>query len=179
MPTHLFRILRPALSGCVAACLVLPLPALAAQQPALDLSGAARPGAPVETRHLSVATAVSAAGVKPGERVTLFVDVTPKPGMHVYSPEQKDFIPVGLTLAATDGLRPGPVTFPKPEKYFFAPLKETQLVFSRTFRIAQEVTPAGPARPLTIKGTLRYQACDEAICYVPQNVPVSWMVTVR
>jgi hypothetical protein len=32
--------------------------------------------------------------------------------------------------------------------------------------------------PLTITGTVRYQACDDAICYVPQTVAVKWIVPV-
>ena len=27
---------------------------------------------------------------------------------------------------------------------------------------------------LTIKGTLRYQACDDKVCFRPTSVPVEW-----
>jgi Thiol:disulfide interchange protein DsbD, N-terminal len=131
----------------------------------------------VETRHLTVTTSASAVSVQ--GRLTLFVDVTPKPKMHVYSPEQKDVIPVTLTVSA-DGLRISPTKFPKPEKYYFAPLKETQFVYSRPFRLALDATLVptliGGSEPLTIKGMLRYQACDDAICYLPQNLPLVWTV---
>jgi hypothetical protein len=30
-----------------------------------------------------------------------------------------------------------------------------------------------------IKGTLRYQACDDTICYMPKNVPVSWSIRLK
>ena len=55
-------------------------------------------------------------------------------------------------------------------------LKETQLVYSKPFRIAQDVTLKEPSAPLTIKGTVRYQACDDTICYRPTNVPVQWTI---
>jgi DsbC/DsbD-like thiol-disulfide interchange protein len=143
----------------------------------LNLSGA-KDSNRVETRHLTVTT--SATAVAAQGRVTLFVDVNPKPKMHVYSPEQKDAIPVGLTVETNDSVRPGATKFPKPEKYFFAPLKETQFVYSRPFRLSHEATltktAQGAGAALTIKGTLRYQACDDAVCYMPQNVPVSWTV---
>jgi hypothetical protein len=145
-----------------------------------------RPGsARVETRHLTLTTSASAPDLARGGRVTLFVDIAPKPKMHVYSPEQKDVIPIALTIEATDRIRSGATTFPKPEKYFFAPLKETQLVYSKPFRLAQEITHlaadgAGTSDvPITINGTLRYQACDDTICYLPQSVPVSWALTMR
>jgi hypothetical protein len=25
-----------------------------------------------------------------------------------------------------------------------------------------------------LEGTLRYQACDDRVCYIPQNLPVKW-----
>ena len=27
---------------------------------------------------------------------------------------------------------------------------------------------------LTVEGTLRYQACDDRMCYIPQTLPVKW-----
>ena len=67
--------------------------------------------------------------------------------------------------------------YPAAEKLFMAALNETQLVYSKPFRIAQPVILAGNATgDVTISGTVKYQACDDAICYVPQNVPVTWTV---
>jgi hypothetical protein len=44
------------------------------------------------------------------------------------------------------------------------------------------VTLAKSARAgdtITVKGTFEYQACDESVCYRPQKVSVSWMLTLR
>ncbi len=150
-------------------------------------SMAGQGGATTETAHLAVATRVSDPRVAPGTRVALFVDVTPKPKMHVYAPEQKDVIPVSLTLEAGE-FKVHPPQFPRPEKYFFKPLDETQLVFSKPFRIVQDITvaltPAVRERAratgsITVTGTLRYQACDDAICYMPQSVPVTWTIGLK
>ncbi len=176
---------RAVLGGAVACCSVAILGARVpdgqTSTPGELLPGLSAPGgARAETRHLSLTTSASTASEASARRITLFVDITPKPKMHVYSPEQKDVIPVSLTIAPADGLRPGATKFPKPEQYFFAPLEETQLVYSKPFRLAQEVTLSGATRSsVTIKGTLRYQACDEAVCYLPQNVPVSWTVALK
>ena len=51
-----------------------------------------------ETAHLVATTAAVSTPVAPGARVSLRLDVAPKPGMHVYSPRQKDYIPVSLTI---------------------------------------------------------------------------------
>jgi hypothetical protein len=143
-----------------------------------------------ETPHLTITTSAAAPRVAPGARLSLYVDVVPKPKMHVYAPEQKEYIPIRLTLAVDDDtFRASTPKFPKPEKYFFKPLKETQLVFSKPFRIVQEITVAATSAlrararadgaSLTIAGIVRYQACDDAICYVPREVPVSWVVGLR
>ncbi len=135
-----------------------------------------------DTKHLTISASTSAKSAAPGAKVSLFVDVAPKPKMHVYAPEQKDdYIPVSLTLKAAEGVRAEPIQFPPGETYFFAPLKETQRVFSKKFRIVQPVTLGKDLKgdTVTITGIVRYQACDDAICYVPQNVPVSWTIALK
>ena len=142
-----------------------------------------------ETSHLRLSTSSSVTVVAPGSRFSLWVDVTPKPNMHVYTPEQKEYIPIELSIAADEAIKVLPPVFPKSEKYFFEPLNETQLVFSKPFRIVQDITvndnapvrqrAATAGATLTIKGTLRYQACDDKVCYVPQSVPVEWTVGLR
>ena len=132
-----------------------------------------------ETKHLKISASASASAAAPGTAVSLFVDIAPKPKMHVYAPDQKEYIPVVLTLTPDPAFKAGTAQFPKAETYFFAPLKETQQVYSKAFRIVQPVTLAASAGgEVTIKGRVRYQACDDTICYVPQNVPVAWTIKV-
>ena len=51
-----------------------------------------------ETKHLTVTTSASQETVAPGKRLSLAVDVAPKPKMHVYSPGQAGYIGITLTL---------------------------------------------------------------------------------
>ena len=146
-------------------------------------------GAPASTRvdtaHLVVTAGISDDVVTPGTRFTLTVDVAPKARMHVYAPDQTTYIPVAIALAPDDMLRPHPPVFPASETYLFTPLNEQQRVYSRPFRIVQPVTiPVTPATrerarsggPLTITGTLHYQACDDKVCYRPADVPLAWTI---
>jgi DsbC/DsbD-like thiol-disulfide interchange protein len=127
---------------------------------------------PVETLHLKVTTSASNKPARGGQ-LSLFVDVEPKPSMHVYAPGQDGFIVVTLTLEKDAAFTAATPKFPTPEKLLFEPLNETQLVYSKPFRIVQDITRAKKG-PLTIKGTLRYQACDDKVCFRPTNVPVQW-----
>jgi DsbC/DsbD-like thiol-disulfide interchange protein len=134
---------------------------------------------PLETRHLSIT--VSTGSIVSG-KLPLHVDVTPRPTMHVYAPGQPGYIGITLTLDADAPVKvSGKPKYPAPRKFFMPVLNETQLVYSTTFRLTQDVTiprTAAPG-PLTITGTLRYQACDDTICYKPVTVPVSWTIGER
>jgi DsbC/DsbD-like thiol-disulfide interchange protein len=136
----------------------------------------------IETPHVTIAPGVEPAAVSSGSRVGLFLDVTPKPKMHVYSPEQKDYIPVSITLDGNPAVTAQKPVFPKAQKMFFAPLNETQLVYSKPFRIVQNVVVTAPQRradEIKVTGRIRYQACDDAICYLPKEVPVSWVIRLK
>jgi DsbC/DsbD-like thiol-disulfide interchange protein len=126
-----------------------------------------------ETKHLTIATSSTAAA---GKRVSLLVDVTPKPKMHVYAPGQDGYITFSLTLEPNPAFTAGKPKYPAGEKILMEALKETQIVYAKPFRIAEDVTVKGTSAPLTIKGTVRYQACDDTICYLPTNVPVQWTI---
>jgi DsbC/DsbD-like thiol-disulfide interchange protein len=138
---------------------------------------AARDAEPTTTKHLSLVTSTSADTVSPGGRVSLVVEITPKPNMHVYAPGQTDVIPVSLTLAPSDAATLQPLQFPKAEKLEIKELGETHLVYSKPFRLVQDVTVAAnrslvkraatPGATLTVKGTLKYQACDNTFATHP------------
>ena len=148
--------------------LVLP----GAQEPA---SSAAK--GTIDTPHLTVATSVTAPA-RAGAARTLVVDVAPKPKMHVYAPAEKEGIPVALTVDPQPAFKASPTLFPPPEKYYFEPLKLTQLVFSNPFRIRQPIvlTKSPPSTALTIEGSLRYQACDDRVCYLPKTIRLAWTI---
>ena len=137
-------------------------------------SGPPPQNASVETTHLIAVTSASTAAGK----MLLHVEISPKPKMHVYAPGEKDAITVELTLDPNPAIKAGKATFPPAEKYFFPPLQLTQLVYSKPFRITQPIAIArAPADgTLTVTGTLRYQACDDAVCYVPKSVALKWVV---
>ena len=63
-----------------------------------------------DTKHLTISASTSAKSAAPGAKVSLFVDVAPKPKMHVYAPEQKDDYIAGLADgSAAEGVRAEPI----------------------------------------------------------------------
>jgi len=117
---------------------------------------------------------------KAGARLSLFVDVTPKPGIHVYAPGSNDYIPITVKLNPDAPLKAGKVVYPKSELMTFA--DEKVPVFQKPFRLTQDATidkSAKSGSTLTIPGTINFQACDDKVCYPPEKVTVSWTVAVK
>ena len=137
---------------------------LAAQQPA---------NKPTDTPHLTIATTTAKAAAG---KTALVIDVTPKEKMHVYSPGQEGVIVITLTLEANPAITADKPKYPSGEKLYMPALKETQLVYGKPFKITQDIALKPGSKNVTVKGTLRYQACDDKICYLPKNVPVQWTV---
>jgi DsbC/DsbD-like thiol-disulfide interchange protein len=130
--------------------------------------------------HATIAPAPAAISGAAGSKVTLSVDVTPKPGIHVYAPGTKDFIPIELKLDAQPDVKAGKVVYPKSETMTFG--DEKVPVFQKPFKLVEDVTIAKSAKAgstLTVNGTVHLQACDDSVCFPPENVPVSWMVSVK
>ena len=100
---------------------------------------------------------------------------------HVYAPGTK-YRAVTVTLNGTAWLKQGKTVYPKPSIYFFRPFKEQVLVFSEKFTLTTPIAIGTiPARLKQVKitGALSYQACDDRVCYLPQSVPLEWVVAVR
>jgi Thiol:disulfide interchange protein DsbD, N-terminal len=162
-------LLRSALSLLVTA-------ALGQSAPALQFRGPA-------TKHATITAGSTPITAAPGEKVTLFVDMTPNKGIHVYAPGAKDYLPVKVTLKTQPEIKTaGKLTYPKSENMFFAPLNQTVPVFQKQFRMSQDVTVAKTAKSgstIAIDATLDFQACDDNVCFVPESVPVNWTLTVK
>lgn len=159
---------------------------LAAQTAALEPGKLPRD---IEGRQLALTVSQSATAMRPGGTVALLVDVRPKPGMHVYAPEQTGgYIRIDLDLDEDAAFKPAKPVFPKASDYRFEPLNETFKVFDAPFRIRQDITlaltPAVRRRAaakdtLAVTGTLRYQACDDQVCYRPDEIKVAWTVALQ
>jgi hypothetical protein len=73
--------------------------------------------------------------------------------------------------------------YPASESLRLEAIGETVPVYRGHIRLQREITfgqeetlkpLVNAAGELIVKGTLRYQACDDRKCYVPQDVPLQW-----
>ena len=131
--------------------------------------------------HATILSSPSEVSGKAGAKLSLFVDVAPKPGIHVYAPGSKDYIPITVKLnLQPQQLKPGKVLYPKSEMMTFA--DERVPVFEKPFRLTHDVTldkSLKPGATVVVAGTVSYQACDDKVCYPPESAPVTWTVMVK
>ncbi len=137
----------------------------------------------VEGKQLRLTAAASNAVVTVGQRVALTLDIELKPNMHVYAPGVESYIPIDWTMKESDADTVHDASFPKPEMLHLPAIDETVPAYTGSFRLTRDVTiaAADKVKPLadgtgrfTLEGNLRYQACDDRVCYIPQNLPVKW-----
>jgi hypothetical protein len=137
----------------------------------------------VEAKHVRLSTAASMPVARPGHRILLALELDLKPKMHVYAPGVTGYIPIDWKLEETGAAKVRPVQYPSAQKLRLKPIHETALVYQGNVRMTREITfgpedtlkaLVSPSGELVLKGSLRYQACDDRECYVPETVPVEW-----
>jgi len=142
----------------------------------------------VSAPSLTIASSVTDSAVALGTNFSLILDLEPAKGVHVYAPGVTGYTPIALAIDSQPGLLVKDAVYPTSEDYYFKPLNEHVPVFQQPFRIVQDVAidPTIPGQvalqgvsTVTITGTLRYQACDDRVCFSPQSVPLSWTVTLH
>ena len=137
-----------------------------------------------EAKHLQITTAASNGIARPGVRIALSLDIEMGEKMHVYAPGVKGYIPIDWRLD-----KGGPAAkqysfeYPASEMLRLEAINETVSVYRVHIRLRREITfgqeaelkaLVTPTGEVIIKGTFRYQACDDRKCYVPEEVPLEW-----
>ena len=131
--------------------------------------GAAQPPSPISVQELHHADAAYA-----GSTHRVAVQATLDAGFHVNSnaPLDDSLIATTLSLESPEGMRVEGIAWP--ESFMFTVGQDELAVFGEEFVIGAEL---GLDADLTggsyaVPGTLRYQACDDRMCYFPMNADV-------
>ena len=140
-------------------------------------------------KHLRISASASNERVRSGQRISLVMDVQLGPRLHVYAPGVKDdYIPIEWSMKESQALTVHAAKYPSSKMLHLEAIKETVPVYQDTFRLVRDVTLARDAAVrslldaegrLVIEGALRYQACDDKVCYPPETVPVRWTLQVE
>jgi len=144
------------------------------------LSGAA--GAQMLRPDIKVTATPIGAPVKAGGTVTVRLAVRLPADVHVQSDKPRDpsLIPTALTLTPPAGFSVSKITYPKASDLSQSGRAEPLAVFGGEFIIeARLAAPAGIAPgEHQLQATLRYQACNETVCFAPARATTQWTITV-
>lgn len=148
------------------------------------LLGCAIPGRALaqSVPRANVSPVVATDGVAAGRELRTALQITLPEGLHTNSnkPRDESLIPIRLTVEKVPGVTVNEIVFPAPTDLVQKGAEKPLSVFEREFSVAVSMKVDEGVAPgeITIPARLRYQACDESVCYIPQTVQTGWTVRV-
>ncbi|MAG36048.1 MAG: hypothetical protein CL878_07380 [Dehalococcoidia bacterium] len=127
----------------------------------------------VTVGEVEVAAYLSAATIRPGQVVTLTVEIGLAEGCHIYGePLPAGYVPTRLMIEEQEGLSAGDVAYPEPVPQRFDMLDEVLPAY------AGQVVLKAPIFSLlredfVLRARLEYQVCDQDQCYLPQELDLA------
>jgi hypothetical protein len=117
-----------------------------------------------------------------GAKGTVTLRVKLPATVHVQSdkPLDKSLIPTALTIEPPPGVRVEKIVYPTATKLKQEGQEQPLAVFGPEFTITVHlsVAPGAAAGEVSVPGRLRYQACDEMMCYAPKRVDTKWAIRI-
>ena len=141
------------------------------------------PRTELETDHLTVTAWASDQSLRGGNRFALALDIDLKDKMHVYAPSVEGYIPVAWLMEEVAGLTNYEAEYPESHDLHLPAIDETVPVYEGKFRVVRDLMVAQDKEighllddegNLLVKGKLRYQACDDKVCFIPATVDLEW-----
>ena len=146
------------------------------------LCGAASARAQFRVPKADVTTLLASVDVQPGTSVRAAIQVRLPETLHVQSnaPRDPSFIPTTLSIAPPPGVRVTELVYPVASDLVQQGLSEPLSVFEHEFLIGAVFELDATVEPgtLEVPARLRYQACDDKLCYSPQNADLRWTLRV-
>ncbi len=135
---------------------------------------------PQSAPHINVTASLSNNKVNRGRSVRATVVMEIPDGYHVNSsrPLEKFLIPTQLKVEAPDGIRVGAVSYPRAllRKFKFSKSNVSVYEGRATMRFNLTVPAGVSTGSKEVKLHLRYQSCNDEVCFPPQNKELSvWL----
>jgi cytochrome c biogenesis protein CcdA len=148
----------------------------------LLLVPAADAGAQIGPPLAEVTPLVALPAVEAGGTARVALRVLLPDGLHANSNRPRDplLIPMVLTVNPPDGIAVEEIVYPEAGDLVQAGIDLPLSVFERDFVLGVALGVGGEVPPgdITVPVSLRYQACDETMCYLPATVDSTWTLRV-
>ena len=102
------------------------------------------------------------------------------PGWHVnsHTPSESFLIPTEVALTVSSGMLSA-VRYPKDVERTFSFSEKPLRVYEGTVRFEADVDlPSDAIAPISIRGSVSYQACNDRQCFAPSKIPLEATVAV-
>ncbi len=134
-------------------------------------------GYPSAQSEATVAVALGARDFKPFQRADLLVRIALPEGQHAYGePVPEGYLPTSVTVRGPEELRVEPAIYPPTRPLLVEGVNEELQVFEGELEIRIPLTyrnrEALSGDTVTLEVDVRYQACDERVCYLPAHEQV-------
>lgn len=144
-------------------------------------------GTSVKSPHLTVTTSATNSAVFIGRRITLVADIELPKKMHVYAPGVSGYKPLEWIMNEDKSAVAEPVQLPASRTLLLKAIGEKVPVYEGRFRLTRDLTigvgpearEAAKRGTLEVQGALRFQACDDRRCYLPESIPLKWTFEVQ
>lgn len=138
---------------------------------------------PQSAPNIGVDGSLSTSKTQPGRTVQASVVMEIPSGYHVNSirPLEKFLIPTQLTIEAPKGMRVGPLSYPRAVLRSFKFSRNRVSVYEgrATMRFKITVPRSLGSGSAEIKARVRYQSCNDEVCFPPQTREVSMWLTIE
>lgn len=140
-------------------------------------------GYPSAAGEAGVTLALGAHDFKPFQRADLLIRISLPEGQHAYGePVPDGYTPTTVEVRGPEELRIERPIFPSTRPLAVAELDQALPVFDGEIEIRVPLTyrngDAEPGEVVALEADVRYQACDERVCYLPVHERVRLDVTV-
>ena len=133
--------------------------------------------------HINVSASLSQNKVGRGRTVRATVTMDIPRGYHVNSnrPLEKFLIPTTLKVDEPDAIRSGPIAYPRAVVRKFKFSKNNVSVYEgrAIMRFNITVPPGTSTGSKEVKLNVRYQSCNDEVCFPPQTKELSLWLTVE
>jgi len=120
--------------------------------------------------------------VRPGASARVALKVTVPEGLHTQSnkPRDPNLIPTELAVDAPAGVTVEEIVWPPATDLKQEGQDQPLAVFEREFLVGVRlaIPSSAPVGVLRVPATLRYQACDDKLCYAPATAQTEWAINV-
>ncbi len=138
---------------------------------------------PQSAPNIGVTAALSADKVQRGRTVQATVVMDIPSGFHVNSnrPLEKFLIPTQLKIDTPKGVRVSAISYPRAVLRTFKFSKNLVSVYEgrATVRFTVTASASFPSGNTELKAHLRYQSCNDEVCFPPQSRDVSLWLNVQ